>query len=182
MEELPQGAMVLDVGCGRGLWAFHMARAGFRVIGVDYVPEVIAKNNEEVKNYGLGKNVRFKEADVLDIPFTDTSFDGVIDVGLLDHLPPEEIAPYISEVGRVLKQGGYFLNISFSKETVTYLTWHPKQSDEDVFVKDGVSYHFFTKEKIAELFKGQFEIVEQMTEYFPDYEDLAYVVTLMKKK
>ncbi len=181
-EKLPEGGMVLDIGCGRGKWAFDLARRGFRVIGIDYISKIIEKDNEEVKNHGLTKNLRFIEGDALDIPFTDDGFDGVLDIGLLSNLPAEDFEMYAGEAARVLKPGGYFLNAVFSKETAEFLMWHPKKSKENTFEKDGVQYHFFAKEKIAELFSRDFEIIEQKIEHFPDRENLAYIVTLMRKK
>jgi len=181
-EKLERGAMILDIGCGRGLWAFHFVKMGFRVIGIDYIPEIIAKDNEEAKNHGLAKELRFMEGDALDIPFTDDGFDGAIDIGLLSNLPPEDFQTYVREAARVVKSGGYFLNAVFSKETVEFLTWRPKKSKESAFEKDGVYYHFFTKEMITELFNKDFEIVQQEIERFPERNGLAYLVTLMRKK
>ncbi len=181
-EKLPEGGMVLDIGCGRGKWAFDLARRGFRVIGIDYISKIIEKDNEEAKNHGLAKNLRFMEGDALDIPFTDDGFAGALDVGLLSNLPTEDFGRYVKEVARVVKPGGYFLSAVFSKETAEFLTWHPKKSKESTFEKDGVQYHFFTKENINELFNKDFEIVEQITEHFPDRENLAYTISLMQKK
>jgi ubiquinone/menaquinone biosynthesis C-methylase UbiE len=189
-EKLPAGAMILDIGCGRGLRSFYLARMGFRVIGIDYLPEIIAKDNEEAKNLGLGRDVRFVDADALDIPFTDEGFDGALNVGLLHNLPPEEYSLFAREASRVLRPKGYLLNISHSKETVEFLAWHPKKSEEGTFTKDGVQFHFFTKEKIADIFKNDFEIIEQTIQHidsgkgpgYAEHHGLAYVVTLMRKK
>ena len=49
VQSLPQGAMVLDVGSGRGHFPFELAKDGFKVIGLDIVKSIVDKNNEEVK-------------------------------------------------------------------------------------------------------------------------------------
>ncbi len=190
LEKLPDKAMILDIGTGRGLFAFHLAKSGFRTIGIDYVKEIIDKNNQEVQNRGMQKELRFMEGDALDIPFTDEGFDAVTDIGLLQHLPEGDFAEYINEVARVLKPKGYFLNIALSKDTVSFWSWFPRKAAESTFEKQGLKHHFFTKEKITELFNKKFEIVEQFTERFdpqaslpsPELGNVVYVVTLMQKK
>jgi len=182
VEVLPAHSMILDVGAGRGLFAFHLAKAGFRVIGIDYIPEIIEKNNKEVANRGMQKELRFVEGDALDIPFTDTSFDAIVDVGLFQHMPAEDFGVYINEVSRVLKPKGYFLNITLSKETVSFWSWFPRKSAESTFVKDGIEHHFFTKEKITHLWGADFDIITQFIEHSPEHGDTRYLLTLMRKK
>jgi len=182
ISRLPEGAMVLDLGSGRGIWTFKMAEMGYRMIGIDYVKEIVDKNNKEVKAKGLQGQISFMEGNVLDIPFKDQSFGAVTDFGVLQHIHPLDLHQYKSEVSRVLKPGGYFLNISFSKETPSFVTFHPRGSKEGHFEKDGVFYHFFTKEEIKDLLGDDFEILNQEIEFIAERHNTAFLFSLFKKK
>ncbi len=183
IQSLKPGDIVLDVGSGRGRFPFELAKHGLKVIGIDVVPAIVEKNNEEVKNFKLESKIRFIEGDVLDIPLADASFDAVADVGLLQHIHPEDWTEYRNEVSRVLKPGAYFFLITLSKNTTSYLTWKPKQNPFGDFAHDGVFYHFFSKEELNVLFENDFEILSERIETVSLHNDqVSYVVTLMKKK
>ncbi len=74
---------VLDLGCGSGRWTKYMAdKAGF-IEAVD--PSEAVFNAASV--YGNLPNVRFSQAGIDTIPFADGSFDFVISLGVLHHIP-----------------------------------------------------------------------------------------------
>ncbi len=181
-ERLAPNSLILDLGSGRGRFPFDLVKRGFRVIGIDYVGEVVKKNNHEVKLLGLDKNLRFMEADALDIPLSDASFDAVTDVGLIQHVAKQDWAQYIGEISRVLKPGGYCLLAALSKETSRYLTWTPKSDANPSYEREGVLYYFFTGAEIALLFQNAFDLVSFKVEYTSDREPIAYITVLMKKK
>lgn len=183
MKSLTPSAMVLDIGSGRGHFPFELAENGFKVIGMDVVKDIVDKNNLEVKNFKLESKVRFIEGDIFDIPLSDASFDAVTDVGLLQHIHPEDWSDYRNEIVRVLKPGGYFFLITLSKETQSFLNWHPKQNTFGDFTHNGMFYHFFTSEQLNVLFENDFEIISERTETVATHNDQAvYIVTLMQKK
>jgi len=182
MENLPKDSIILDVGAGRGLFAKMLAESGYKVIGIDFEKNIVDKVNSEIKNWNLEGRLRFMEGDALDIPFEDNSFDGICDMGLLDHLYKEDWAQYANEVNRVLKVGGFYLNISFSRETQDFLEFHPKGSDDGDFEKYGVYYHFFNKEEIKNIFNDKLIKVEQGINFTEKPNELALVETLFQKK
>lgn len=183
MQALTPGSIILDLGSGRGRFPFELVNNGFRVIGMDVVPSIVTANNLEVKNFKLESKLRFIEGDIFDIPLADASFDAVTDIGLLQHVHPEDWSDYRNEIVRVLKPGGHFFLITLSKETVSYLTWKPKQDAFGDFTRDGVFYHFFTKEQLAILFEADFEIVSERTETVVTHGDhVSYSIILMRKK
>ena len=160
-ENLKNGSFILDVGSGRGLFSKRLADSGFKVIGIDFEKNIVQKANSEIKNWGLEEKLKFVEADVLDIPFADSSFDGICDFGLLENLYPEDWEQYANEISRVLKPGGFYLNNSLSRETQHFFEFYPKGSESGDFQKYGVHYHFFTKEEIAKIFERKLKVIYQ---------------------
>ena len=181
-KKVPVGSMILDLGSGRGLWAFQLGEMGYKVIGIDYVKDIVDKQNEEVKNRHLEGKVAFVEGDALDIPFQDVSYDAVTDWGLMQHLASADWDAYKKEILRVLKPGGYFLMVVFSKETTLFRNFNPKISPAGDFDVEGVIHHFFTEKEIEDLFGAEFEIVENEVEFVPADAHIAYLNVLLRKK
>lgn len=167
LPPVPKDSFVLDLGSGRGLWLMRLVEEGYRVIGVDYVAEIVRHGNRDIKLHGIADRARFVHGDVRDLPLADGSFDAVTDVGVLQHLDPADRATYASELRRVTKSGGYVLNVSLSKETQRFLGFRPKASDESRFEKFGVSYSFFMPEELDGIFLPRgFTLVDRKTEAF----------------
>ncbi len=182
MTELPSGSLILDVGCGRGLFAKQLAEAGYSVIGIDFEGDIIKKINEDVKNWGLSGKLKFVEGNALDIPFTDSSFDGVCDFGLMENLYKEDWETYANEINRVLKPGGFYLNISLSRETEHFFEFYPKGSENGEFEKYGVHYHFFKKDEMKEIFNHELTPIKQDIESVGKPNEVALLETLFQKK
>jgi SAM-dependent methyltransferase len=73
--ELPEGARVLDVGCGPGRHAIELAKAGLAVTGVDVSQRFLDIAAERAR--GAGVAAGFFVCDARRMPFGD-EFDGVI--------------------------------------------------------------------------------------------------------
>ena len=87
---LPQGR-TLDLGCGIG--HSYELLAPRETVGVDIDPESLAGQDRETHT-----------ADMRDLPFADASFDAVLSVQSIEHVPdPERV---LAEVRRVLTAGG----------------------------------------------------------------------------
>ena len=74
---LPQGARVLEVGCGTGAVSRVLATwpGVGEMIGVDPSPVFVAKAQELAE--GLS-TVTFQEADGRSLPFADNAFDAMV--------------------------------------------------------------------------------------------------------
>jgi ubiquinone/menaquinone biosynthesis C-methylase UbiE len=96
-------ARVLEAGCGTGHFANALAsRYGWQVYPFDLGFEGL--------NYGRRMGIpRLLQADIRAIPFAAESFDAVVSMDVIVHLPRgEEDAP-VGEFARVLKPGGLFV-------------------------------------------------------------------------
>src|SRR5262249_7908257 len=105
--DIASGERVLDVGCGSGAVTREIARRiGTQglAIGLDPSPALLAVAQELAQEAGLGDRMKFREGDALRVPFSDRSFDAVVCVTVLSHVPGGEAA--IPELVRVLRPGG----------------------------------------------------------------------------
>ncbi len=78
LAALEAGTRVLDVGCGIGGPARHLAaHHGCRVTGLDLTEEYCRVASMLAARTGLGERVEFRHGDALAMPFEDASFDVV---------------------------------------------------------------------------------------------------------
>ena len=101
-----RGRKVVDLACGVGRITVPLARAGARVLALDNAPGMLERAESHVRRAGMAKSVQFALGPAWSIPVPDRSLDGVVCVGLLEHLPPAEQIRVLTEVDRVLKKGG----------------------------------------------------------------------------
>jgi ubiquinone/menaquinone biosynthesis C-methylase UbiE len=100
----PDGGDLVDVPCGFGRHAVALARAGYRVTGIDRSESLLAEARRRAGGERWPKLVR---ADYRDLPFTDASFDAAINLfSSLGYLGDEEDTKALAEIGRVLRSGG----------------------------------------------------------------------------
>jgi SAM-dependent methyltransferase len=104
---LPAGATALDVGCGSGLEAVYMARAGLSVIGVDSSRPGLELARERARAAGVELDLRPGSA--LALPVESASIDLVLDRGCLHGIDREDRPAYAVEIARVLRPGGRLL-------------------------------------------------------------------------
>jgi ubiquinone/menaquinone biosynthesis C-methylase UbiE len=97
---------VLDVGCGVGTTACHLAHCmGCRVVGVDLNPRMVERAQERARHLKLADLVDFQVADALDLPFPDDTFNAVITESATAFPDDKELA--LREYYRVTKPGGF---------------------------------------------------------------------------
>jgi ubiquinone/menaquinone biosynthesis C-methylase UbiE len=101
LGKFPDGANVVDLGCGSGVFTDVLRRRGYRCTGVDLSPKLIAIARQRYPG------IEFIEGDVEGLPFPDASFDAVLLSGLVHHLP--DASRCAAEVFRVLRPGGTFV-------------------------------------------------------------------------
>ena len=104
-----RASRVLDVGCGGGQHAVHMAirRPDLQIIGVDLSPELVRRCRRLAAKAGVADTVKFVVGDALDLPFPDRVFDHVYCAGSIKHWPDQRRG--LDECLRVLRPGGRFL-------------------------------------------------------------------------
>ncbi len=106
------GTRILEIGCGTGETACHIAE-NYRahVTAVDVSSTMIRDAQRRVDNLGLGNQVECRVADITQLPFADRSFDYVICQAVLMFVDKRRA---IDEIKRVLQIGGRFGGLEFS--------------------------------------------------------------------
>lgn len=90
------GAVLVDVGCGGGLLAPHLAGKGYRHIGVDLASSALEQ--------AAGHGVRVVRGNATALPLPDRCADVVSAGELFEHVP--DLPATVREACRVLRPGG----------------------------------------------------------------------------
>ena len=94
------GGTVLELGIGTGRIARPVADAGCQVVGIDVSAEMMLKARE--------KDIeRLVRGSILNLPFQNASFDGVMVIHVLHHIADWRLA--LTEAWRILKPGGVMI-------------------------------------------------------------------------
>lgn len=94
----------LEVGCNWGRWCIAAARMGYRTVGIDPSLKSIRAARRVARQ--LGVEAEYLVADSRYLPFRDETFDQVFSYSVLQHLSKENAITSLSEVRRILRQGG----------------------------------------------------------------------------
>jgi ubiquinone/menaquinone biosynthesis C-methylase UbiE len=94
------GDLILDAGCGTGVFTVDLLHLGCTIIGIDLSMPMLARAKQKACGYPL----RIVLADLLSLPFSENSFDKVISVTALEFI--EDGRGAIDELFRVTKRGG----------------------------------------------------------------------------
>ena len=120
--DLHPQATVRDLACGVGRHAIGIARAGFRVTGLDFNARYLEIAAQESSRVGV--SVNWMLGDMRSLPF-DEAFDGVYSYFTsFGYFSDPENDKVIGNVARALKQGGRFLLDMANRD---YLLTHPQQ-------------------------------------------------------
>jgi sterol 24-C-methyltransferase len=104
---LKKGDKALDIGCGRGRVAAHVATyTGAHVTGINIDGDQLAHANQFAKGHGLTKQLEFKFHDMNDLPLpcASNSLDGVYHVQVFSLSKNLELI--FKDIHRMLKPGG----------------------------------------------------------------------------
>lgn len=115
-KQLNQDSVVLDLGCGSGRWTKYLAHKVKLVEAID--PSLAVLSAEKLNEDEI--NVRITQSGVSNIPFEDNTFDFIVCLGVLHHIPNTEQA-LIDTVKKLKKGGTILLYLYYSLENRTIL-------------------------------------------------------------
>jgi len=135
--DLKSTSSVLELGCGSGGYALHLAEnVGCPVVGLDVNAPGVRNANQLALARGLAGRARFEQRDASkDLPFYDNTFDAVFSNDVLCHLAGRP--KVLCEMFRVLKPGG---NMLFSDALVI----GGMVSHEEIATRSSIGFYVYS--------------------------------------
>ena len=105
-DYITKDSRILEVGCATGYYGVYYSDKCKEYVGVDIVPNHIKVFHDKIKDLRL-KNVSCQVGDATDLrEIASDSFDVVLCLGPMYHLPPEEREKVFKECHRVCAKNG----------------------------------------------------------------------------
>ena len=138
--QVSENTKILDVGFGNGyLEKLIFQKSKCFITGIDISPDMVKKATDANQKYVDSGRMKFQLGDCCDLRFKDNSYDVVTTMNTIYFW--SDTAKGMSEIFRVLKPGGVFMNAVISKENL----------DKFFYTKNG--FQKFTKQEYIELGK-----------------------------
>lgn len=100
------GELILDIGCGVGTFAYRIALAGGKAVGVDYSQESIFVARQLTEKFGFSGKASFLVSDATALPFRAKVFDRIVCTDFIEHISLSDKMLLFDEMRRVIKKSG----------------------------------------------------------------------------
>ena len=116
LEKIIDGQDILDVGSGLGLTGEYLSSRGFNAKGIE-LDRGLAEESNKRHSY------KICTASASQMPFADNSFDAVIFMYVLHHIPKAEHGKILEEASRVLRATGKIIIMEPGEKSVFDRIW-----------------------------------------------------------
>lgn len=96
------GATILDIGCGPGVYMQYFSKEGAHVIGIDISAKMIELARKNMSAAGI-KEIEFICGDFFEKQFTGV-YDHAIAIGLFDYVAPSHRDEYLGKMATLAKR------------------------------------------------------------------------------
>jgi ubiquinone/menaquinone biosynthesis C-methylase UbiE len=178
--DFPEGARVLDVGCGTGVLTRMLAqRPGVaEVVGVDRGKALVERARERSAELS---NVTYREGDGESLPFDDATFDIITFDSVLSHMTEPERA--LAEAFRVLASRGHLavFDGDYATTTVAIGEHDPLQTCVEAMMSHSLQDRWLVRRLPALVRRRGFEVTDFQSHGFVDVFDAAYMLTIVDR-
>jgi len=159
--------IILEVGCGTGQVSRWLAGKGYKVHGIDFIPQVI--EFAEGRLQGASSDIKFHVCDAVHMKdFNDNTFHCIVDGHCLHYIMgSKDRSLYLANAYRVLKRGGLFLIMTRCHPRRGHASCNNQYTDSGGQKNKSLPRHVVPAEKIsAEVEAAGFKIVKKMISSF----------------
>ena len=103
----------IDIGCGTGTNVITLARAGWKVTGVDFAPRAIKMARQKLAQAGIRANLLLR--DIANLHGMHEQFDLALDLGCFHGISQAGKPKYLEQLHRILAPNGFWLIYGFLK-------------------------------------------------------------------
>jgi 2-polyprenyl-3-methyl-5-hydroxy-6-metoxy-1,4-benzoquinol methylase len=122
------GGYILDYGCGPGRMSALLARNGFRVLGRDPSPGMIAMAKQQSLE---GLAVEFQPCSFTPTELPSGTYDGIVCSSVIEYAP--DPAEFLRMLHPALRPNGVLI-ISFANRLSLFRAWHRLLSSKDHYL------------------------------------------------
>ncbi|MDP3480411.1 MAG: class I SAM-dependent methyltransferase [Desulfoprunum sp.] len=145
-RHLPNGAKILDIGCGSGRDLLWLKECGYQPTGFE-------RSANLAEFAGHHSKCPVIKGDFTIFDFSIFQFDAIILIGALVHLQYSELAPILIRISRAVRQDGFIyltlkegLGCSQNEDGRIFTLWKP-EALEKIFLDIGLKILDFSKNK-----------------------------------
>ena len=96
LHTAPEG-LVVDLGCGPGLFTLLAARTGREALGIDLTPKMLRQARTNHRRFAPQSSVSFLAADAEHLPLSDHSVAAVVSASAENHKSPANTSHCLAE-------------------------------------------------------------------------------------
>ncbi len=117
---LRAGQRLLDIGCGWGALVIHAAKHfGVHADGITLSEPQAKWGRARIAEAGLGNKAKIELRDYRQMAAEGRElYDGIVSVGMAEHVGRERLPDYFAAAHRALKPGGVFLNQAIGDDVI----------------------------------------------------------------
>ena len=171
---------VLELGCGTGRDAAHLALAGHETLAIDHSATAIEIASRQFDELVASGRLRFTSLDIAQhLPAANAAFDAVYARLSLHYFSDDVTKKVFGEIARVLKTGGLLAFVCKSVDDPDY--GRGRRIAEHVFESHHIR-HFFSEAYALECISPNFRLLKSEHVHAPLYgRDSAYVKVLARR-
>ncbi|WNY24279.1 hypothetical protein MmiHf6_16090 [Methanimicrococcus hongohii] len=172
-NRLKDGSFLLDAGSGEGRYLRDFCFK-FPCIGIDISKNALMRSVESIATAAEKKSKTKSDfsfpdhivSNTVELPFLENVFDGILCLGVMQHLVFEDRQKTAAEFHRVLKNGGLVFFEVFGEEDMRCsgepaVLENGKTEPRTFERQNGIIYHYFEENEIKELFEENgFQTIE----------------------